>query len=102
MYNSLKLRNYKKNVSLKEAPLLILFFIWLISCCIIFYCLGDLPLRDFDEGTVARVSLELSEKKGLNFLLPTLWGEPYLNKPPGLHWLIAHFIKFNQVFSLVI
>ena len=51
--------------------------------------LGDLPLRDFDEATVARVALELRHGLGEAPLLPTLWDKPYLNKAPGLHSLIA-------------
>ena len=51
--------------------------------------LGDLPLRDFDEATVARVALELRHGLGEAPLLPTIWGLPYLNKAPGLHSLIA-------------
>ncbi|QNI98542.1 glycosyltransferase family 39 protein [Synechococcus sp. RS9902] len=51
--------------------------------------LGDLPLRDFDEATVARVALELRHGLGEAPLLPTLWDQPYLNKAPGLHSLIA-------------
>lgn len=53
--------------------------------------LGDLPLRDWDEGTVASVAREIW-RGGLNswrWLYPTLEGEPYLNKPPLMHWLIA-------------
>ena len=51
--------------------------------------LGDLPLRDFDEATVARVALELRHGLGEAPWLPTLWDKPYLNKAPGLHSLIA-------------
>ena len=51
--------------------------------------LGDLPLRDFDEATVARVALEFRHGLGEAPLLPTLWDAPYLNKAPGLHSLIA-------------
>ena len=51
--------------------------------------LGDLPLRDFDEATVARVALELRHGLGEAPLLPTIWDQPYLNKAPGLHSLIA-------------
>ncbi len=88
-------RKINKETYFFEAPLLPLFLIWIISCCILFFALGDLPLRDFDEGTVARVSYELSQRSGINKLLPTIWGEPYLNKPPGLHWLIANFINLS-------
>lgn len=55
--------------------------------------LGDLPLRDFDEATVARVALELRHGLGEAPLLPTLWDKPYLNKAPGLHSLIALVIN---------
>ena len=58
--------------------------------------LGDQPLRDFDEGTVAQVALELSQGKGEAALLPTLWGEPYLNKAPGLHSLIGAVIQLSN------
>ncbi len=51
--------------------------------------LGAVPLRDWDEALVARVALELAQRPWSERLLPTLWGEPYLNKPPGLHWLVA-------------
>ena len=51
--------------------------------------LGDLPLRDFDEATVARVAFELQQGLEEAPLLPTLWDQPYLNKAPGLHGLIA-------------
>ena len=55
--------------------------------------LGDLPLRDFDEATVARVALELRHGLGEAPFLPTLWDKPYLNKAPGLHSLIALVIR---------
>ena len=55
--------------------------------------LGNLPLRDFDEATVARVALEFRHGLGEAPLLPTLWDAPYLNKAPGLHSLIALVIR---------
>ena len=55
--------------------------------------LGDLPCQDFDEATVARVALELRHGLGEAPLLPTIWGQPYLNKAPGLHSLIALVIS---------
>ncbi len=52
--------------------------------------LGDLPLRDWDEGTVAQVAREISDRGDFQSLLfPTLGGQPYLNKPPLVHGLIA-------------
>ena len=66
--------------------------------------LGDLPLRDFDEATVARVALELRHGLGEAPMLPTLWEEPYLNKAPGLHSLIALVIgattRTDQLFGV--
>jgi len=54
--------------------------------------LDSVPLRDWDEGTVAQVAREIFESgadNGDRWLFPTLWGEPYLNKPPLVHDLIA-------------
>lgn len=50
--------------------------------------LGALPLRDWDEGTVARVAWEMWDGRA-SWLAPALFGQPYLNKPPLVHWLIA-------------
>lgn len=53
--------------------------------------LGGLPLRDWDEGIVAQVARNIwrSADDPTAWLYPTLGGEPYLNKPPLMHWLIA-------------
>jgi len=53
--------------------------------------LGGLPLRDWDEGLVAQVAKEIwrSPPNSLTWLYPTYWGEPYLNKPPLMHLLVA-------------
>ncbi len=73
-----------------------MFLFWTLACGIAFYSLGNLPLRDFDEATVARVALELNQKNGLDRFLPSIWGQPYLNKPPGLHWIISFAISISQ------
>ncbi|MBD2453784.1 glycosyltransferase family 39 protein [Nostoc sp. FACHB-87] len=54
-------------------------------------CLGNSPLRDWDEGTVAQVAREIWRAAfgSLHWLYPTLGGEPYHNKPPLMHLLIA-------------
>ena len=82
--------------ALQRIPWKGLLILWLVGCCLAIFKLGNLPLRDFDEATVARVAFELSEKNGLQALLPTLWNAPYLNKAPGLHWLIGLAIKLNE------
>jgi 4-amino-4-deoxy-L-arabinose transferase-like glycosyltransferase len=53
--------------------------------------LGELPLRDWDEGTVAQVAREIwrAPAGSMGWLYPTLGGEPYYNKPPLVHLLIA-------------
>ena len=81
-----------------KPPIRWFFLFWTIACVIAFFSLGNIPLRDFDEATVARVALELSQKNGLDRLLPTLWDQPYLNKPPGLHWIISFAIGISQNF----
>ncbi|QXE22313.1 glycosyl transferase, family 39 [Richelia sinica FACHB-800] len=55
-------------------------FLWLIA-------LGNLPLRDWDEGTYAIVAREIYRTG--NWLYPTLQGEPFMLKPPLMQWLIA-------------
>jgi 4-amino-4-deoxy-L-arabinose transferase-like glycosyltransferase len=64
----------------------------LVAAIVLFtFNLGELPLKDWDEGLVAQVAREIWQAPfgSLTWLHPTLWGEPYLNKPPLVHWLIA-------------
>lgn len=53
--------------------------------------LGGVALRDWDEGTVAQVAREIAQAPdfGAALLHPTLWGQPYANKPTLVHGLIA-------------
>jgi 4-amino-4-deoxy-L-arabinose transferase-like glycosyltransferase len=69
-----------------------LLLIWLAALALNLLGLARGPLRDWDESLVARVALELSNTPWPDWLLPTQWGEPYLNKPPGVHALIAGLI----------
>ncbi|MFY8149818.1 MAG: ArnT family glycosyltransferase [Prochlorococcaceae cyanobacterium] len=71
------------------GPALPLLLLWAAAVGLALSGLGNLPLRDWDEGIVARVALELSQTPGYGQLLPTYWGESYANKAPGLHLLIA-------------
>jgi 4-amino-4-deoxy-L-arabinose transferase-like glycosyltransferase len=61
--------------------------------------LGDVPLKDWDEGLVAQVAHEIWQAPAgsSTWLHPTLWGEPYFNKPPLIHWLIAGFYAVGGV-----
>jgi len=73
--------------SFRLAPALLL--VWLLALVAALVGLGNLPLRDWDEGIVARVALETGLAPWPQNLLPTFWGNTYLNKPPGLHLLIG-------------
>lgn len=72
----------------QKNRLLVLLF---ISSCLWLIFLGNLPLRDWDEGTIAQVAREIYRNQfdKMIWLYPTLAGEPYHNKPPLIHWLIA-------------
>lgn len=60
-------------------------FLWFIS-------LGNVALRDWDEGYYATVSQDMFRQN--NWLYPTYQGQPFLLKPPLLFWLIhlSYFI----------
>lgn len=61
--------------------------------------LGYLPLRDWDEGIVAQVAHDIFQAPAdsWRWLYPTLAGEPYFNKPPFMHWLIAIAFRVGGV-----
>lgn len=65
--------------------------LWVLSLLLWLICLGNLPLRDWDEGTIAQVAREIwrSPSGAMGWLYPTLAGQPYHNKPPLIHLLIA-------------
>jgi 4-amino-4-deoxy-L-arabinose transferase-like glycosyltransferase len=56
------------------------------------YNLGELPLRDWDEGIVAGVARNIwrGTPDSNVWLYPTInYDRPYWNKPPLIHWSIA-------------
>jgi len=61
--------------------------------------LGGVPLRDWDEGTVAQVAREIwrAPAGSLRWLYPTLGGQPYYNKPPLMHVFIAWAYSWGAV-----
>jgi len=62
--------------------------------------LGNLPLRDWDEGIVAGVARNIwrGDPSSLTWLYPTInYGDPYWNKPPLIHGLIALSYSFFGV-----
>ena len=65
----------------------------LFVAAIVLYTSGlGLPLRDWDEGIVAGVARNIwrGSLDGYTWLYPTInYDDPYWNKPPLIHWLIA-------------
>ncbi|NER80496.1 MAG: glycosyltransferase family 39 protein [Leptolyngbya sp. SIO1D8] len=74
----------------KASDRRIIFFLLLAALLLFCIDLNGIPLRDWDEGTVAQVAREMSQGDTWTaWLHPQLWGQPYLNKPPLMHSLIA-------------
>ncbi len=75
----------------KRTDRLILLALLLAALLLFTINLGELPLRDWDEGTVAQVARNISREPfaSSGWLYPTLADKPYLNKLPLVHWLIA-------------
>lgn len=100
MPNNHRLLNWKLPLN-SDRGLDRLWAIGLLLAALVLYCtnLGGLPLRDWDEGLVAQVAREIwrSPAGSLTWLHPTLAGDPYLNKPPLIHWLIALAFKLGGV-----
>ncbi|MGL4881503.1 MAG: ArnT family glycosyltransferase, partial [Waterburya sp.] len=71
-----------------------LYFLCFLIAAVVLYTfnLGELPLRDWDEGIVAGVARNIwrSSFDSLTWLYPTInYDQPYWNKPPLIHWFIA-------------
>ena len=82
--------NGRWGVAAVPLPLLL----WLLTLLIWLPWLGNLPLRDWDEALVAGVSRSTTSQPAWDWLLAIKNSESiYLNKPPGLHWLIGSSIK---------
>ena len=77
-------------------------WLWILFLAAIFlytFNLGELPLRDWDEGIVATVAREIyrAELRDYIWLYPQIDGSPYWNKPPLMHNLIALSYQFFGV-----
>lgn len=59
----------------------------LVALVLYLWQLGAVPLRDWDEGTIAQVARGLFRSG--DWIYPILDGAPYLNKPPLVEWLMA-------------
>lgn len=66
-----------------------LWALWLCSLTLYLSGLWIEPLRDWEEGTYAEIAREIAARGWAGLLHPTLWGAPYLNKPPLLFGLMA-------------
>lgn len=52
--------------------------------------LSSLPLLDAHEATLAQVAKEIYRSADVsNWIFPTLWDEPYVERPPLVHDLVA-------------
>lgn len=78
-------------------------WLWILFLAAIFlytFNLGELPLRDWDEGIVATVAREIyrAETGDYTWLYPqNIDNSPYWNKPPLIHNLIALSYKIFGV-----
>lgn len=71
---------------------------WQIGAIVLIWAIAYLPAcgaRDFkgEEGRRATPAREMLLSG--NYVLPTLYGDPYLNKPPLFFWVIAGFAKLR-------
>jgi 4-amino-4-deoxy-L-arabinose transferase-like glycosyltransferase len=71
----------------QKFDLFCIFSLLIASLFIYLICLGNLPLRDWDEGTRALVAREIYRTG--NWLYPTINNQPYFAKPPLMMWLVA-------------
>jgi 4-amino-4-deoxy-L-arabinose transferase-like glycosyltransferase len=72
--------------------------IGLFLAALLLFCvaLGNVPLRDWDEGIVAQVAREIARGEA-DWLYPTLHGVPYLNKPPLVHLFISWMYNLGGI-----
>lgn len=76
----------------RRIDLLWLSLVTLAAGILLTWQLGDVPLRDWDEGIGANVARQIWRARFTDYvwLFPqSIDGAPYFNKPPLMHWLIA-------------
>jgi 4-amino-4-deoxy-L-arabinose transferase-like glycosyltransferase len=69
-----------------ERPRLSALLLLLLPGLLLYPCLG-FRLFEPDESRYAQIPAEMLHRG--DFIVPTLQGEPYLDKPPLLYWLVA-------------
>jgi 4-amino-4-deoxy-L-arabinose transferase-like glycosyltransferase len=94
IFSTMPLRKFYKLFSSESHLLLNLsiaaLLLWLVA-------LGNLPLRDWDEGYYGVVARDMFRTG--NWIYPTYLDEPFLLKPPLMMWLIAlsyHWGSINE------
>lgn len=82
-----------------KVDLICILALTLAAALVLMLNLGAVALKDWDEGLVAQVAREIWQAPtgSLKWLYPTLWGEPYFNKPPLMHGLIAVLYRIAGV-----
>jgi 4-amino-4-deoxy-L-arabinose transferase-like glycosyltransferase len=73
---------------------IIFFFSFLILLYILSVLINlNLPLLNNEEPRRATISIEMLNSG--NYIMPTLFGYDYFNKPPVFNWILAGFIFFT-------
>lgn len=68
------------------APLFIL-GVSTFALALFLFRVGAMPLTDPDEGRYAEIAHQMARSD--DWLVPQLFGQPYLEKPPLLYWITA-------------
>lgn len=70
------------------------FLALVFMACLLFFARLDVPLLEPQESRYAEIPRQMLAEG--NFLIPSLHGEPYLDKPPLLYWLtMASYLTFG-------
>jgi 4-amino-4-deoxy-L-arabinose transferase-like glycosyltransferase len=84
---------------LKNYPEYLYYFAFLLIFPALFINLGLMPLLA-DEATRATVALEMILSG--NYILPTIGGENYYNKPPLFNWILSGLFQLTHHYSEMI
>ena len=80
----------------KKKLFLGIFFLLLFGLALY---LPNLGVKEFQGEEGRRVLYALSMLETKNFLIPTLFGEPYLMKPPVFNWVLAGAFSLTHDYS---